>query len=251
MKRSFWDIAHEVIRRSDVVLEVLDARMPELTRVRKIEDYAARYGKKLIFVINKKDLISRASIEAVRKSFLGRDYIMISSKIPKQVNDLIRMIKSKARLNRIRVAFVGYPNTGKSSLLNTLSRKARARSSSESGFTKGMQLITGKAKLMLIDTPGVVPFEQDDEVRLGLVSGISPAKLKDPDLVAYKLIELFKEGNPSALKETYGVDAGLEPEELLASLAEKMSLFMKGGVADEKRAAIRILSDWHKGKIRL
>ena len=251
MKKGFWVVVNDIIRRSDVVLEVLDARMPELTRVKKLEDDAIKYGKKLIFVINKIDLVSSSTIKSIIEKYAGLDYIMISSKSPKNINDLIKLIKTKIRAKVIRVAFIGYPNTGKSSLLNTLSKHGRAKSSAESGFTRGIQLIAGKAGLMLIDTPGVVPFEDRDELRLGLVSGISPSKLDDPDLVAYKLIDMFKQSNSNAFKEVYGVDVSLDTDELLIEIAKKMNMFRKGGVADEDRAARQLLSDWHKGKIKL
>ena len=251
MKKPFWLMVQDLIRRSDVVLEVLDARMPDLTRMRRLEEYTLKYGRKLILVINKIDLVSRSTIKSIKERYSDMDYILISSKFPKEVNSLIKLIKEIVRRDKIRVAFVGYPNTGKSSLINTLSRHGRARSSAESGFTRGLQLIAGRAGLMLIDTPGVIPFGSRDEIRLGLVSGISPSKLENPDLVAYKLIDIFKKDNPSSLKRAYGVDPSLEAEDILIEIAKKMNMFIKGGVADENRAAIRLLMDWHKGKIRL
>lgn len=240
-----------VIARADVVLEVLDARMPEITRIDRLEKYTLKCGRKLIFVINKIDLVSKSTYNAIKEKYSGMDYVLFSSKVPKQANNLIKIIKEGVNVSPIRVAFIGYPNTGKSSLINTLSRKGRTRASSESGFTKGEQFISGKTGLMLVDTPGVVPFDDKDEIRLGLVSGISPSKLSDPDLVAYKLIEIFKKNNPSALKKIYNVDPSLDPEEILVSIAEKRNMFQKGKVPDENRAAIQLLSDWHKGKIRL
>lgn len=251
MAESFWVMVKGIIRNADIVLEVLDARMPELTRIKHLENYTRNCGKGLILVVNKTDLVSKFTIRSIRERYNGLNYVMISSKIPKEVNSLIRAIKSQVKRNRIRVAFVGYPNTGKSSLLNTLSLHGKARTSPESGFTKGMQLIAGRAGLMLIDTPGVVPFESMDEIRLGLISGISPAKLDNPDLVAYELIKIFKENNRSALEREYGVNANLEPEDMLIEFAKKRNMFLKGGIADERRAAIQLLSDWHKGKIRL
>ncbi len=250
MKQNFWKIAEKIIGRADVVLEVLDARMPDLTRIKKLEDYTKKCGRKLVLVVNKIDLVSKSTYSSIKKRYYRMDYVLFSSKVPKQVNNLIKAIKTGVKVSPIRVAIIGYPNTGKSSLINTLSREGRAKASSESGFTKGEQLISGRAGLMLVDTPGVVPFEDRDEIRLGLVSGISPSKLSDPDLVAFKLIDIFKENNPAVI-EAYGVDASLDSEEILISIAEKRNMFKKGGVADENRAAIQLLADWHKGKIRL
>ena len=146
---------------------------------------------------------------------------------------------------------IGYPNTGKSTLINRLSKKGRAGTSSESGFTRGLQLITGKGNLTLFDTPGVVPYGDRDETRLGLMSGISPSKLKDPDLVAYKLIEIFRKNNPAALEKEYDIDPKLDSDEILCEIGKKKNMLLKKGIVDEKRAAVQLLIDWHKGKIKI
>ena len=163
----------------------------------------------------------------------------------------IKRIKSQTRAKNAKVAVIGYPNTGKSSLINRLSRNGKAPTSAESGFTKGLQLIRGKGNLQLFDTPGIVPFTDRDETKLGLVSGISPSKLEDPDIVAYDLIYIFMENNPSALEKAYGISAKLSPEDFLIELGKKRNMLMKHGLVDEKRAAVQLLNDWHKGKIKV
>jgi ribosome biogenesis GTPase A len=251
MKQGFWIVVKDMIRKADVILEILDARMPDLTRNKRLEQYAANSGKRLILVINKKDLVSHDAIKNIEKSYSGQDYALVSSKSHKDMSRFIGLIKSKAKKDKLKVAFIGYPNTGKSSLVNILSKGGKAKTSLESGLTRGMQLITGKGGLMLIDTPGVVPYEDREEIMLGLTSAISPDKLKDPESVAYELIGIFKKNNPIALEKEYGINAGLEPEELLLELGKKKCMLMKGGIVDERRAAIQLLTDWHNGKIRV
>lgn len=251
MVKSFWSIVNDVIRRSDVVLEVLDARMPELTRNEKVERFCAIINKPIIFILNKADLIPLKTIMSVRNKFRGKDYIFISSKDFTGISKLIVKIKTNIKQDIINVAVIGYPNTGKSSLINLLTKKGRARTSSESGFTKGVQLIKAKAGLNVFDTPGVIPIDEKDEVKLGLMSSISPDKLKDPDIVAYELIKLFKDNNPKALESAYGIDTDQEPEDIIIEIGKNNNLLLKGGVIDEKRACIKLLRDWHKGKIRL
>jgi hypothetical protein len=200
--------------------------------------------EKLILVINKVDLISNKTLDKVKTEFKNSKYVLVSSKNPRSINELIRMIKGK-------VAVIGYPNTGKSTLINKLSSGGRAKTSSESGFTQGKQLIAGKRGIMLMDTPGIVPFEDRDEIRLGLVSGISPSKLEDPDVVATKLIHIFKKNNCLEFGKYYGVDMSLDSYSILLEIGKKRYMLLKKGEIDERRAAVSVLEDWHNGKIKL
>ncbi len=251
MKKGFWTVVKDIIRKADIVLEVLDARLPELTRIRKMEKIASICKKPVILVINKADIVSGAALKKLKKQYKDSNSIIISTKLSKGINMLVKKIKDETKTGNTIVAVIGYPNTGKSSLINQLSLGGKARTSSESGFTKGLQLIAGKNNLRLFDTPGVVPFSDRDELRLGLVSSISPSKLKDPDMVAVKLLKIFMMANPSALEEAYGIDGKLSPDEFLTEFGKKRNMLIKGGIVDERRAAIQLLIDWHKGKIKV
>jgi ribosome biogenesis GTPase A len=241
MKQGFWIVAKKIVRESDLVLEVLDARFPNITRISRLEKMAKG---KLILVINKIDLVSEKTLEKIKMEFKNSKYALVSSKNSINISELIRSLKGT-------VAVIGYPNTGKSTLINRLSAGGRAGTSSESGFTRGKQMITGRKGVMLMDTPGIVPFEDRDEVRLGLVSGISPSKLEDPDIVATKLIHMFKKNNPSAFSSYYGVDMSLDSYSILLEIGKKKHMLLKKGEIDERRAAISVLVDWHNGKIKL
>jgi len=241
MKQGFWIVAKKIVRNADVVLEVLDARFPNITRISRLEKMAK---EKLILVINKADLVSQKTLDKIKIEFKNSRYVLVSSLNSKNINELIRLLKGK-------VAVIGYPNTGKSTLINKLSSGGRALTSSESGFTKGKQLIAGKRGVMLMDTPGIVPFEDRDEIRLGLVSGISPSKLEDPDVVATKLIQMFKKNNPEEFERQYNVDMSLDSYSILLEIGKKRHMLLKKGEIDERRASISLLEDWHKGKIKL
>lgn len=248
MKEGYWIVSKKVVEKADIVLEMLDARFANLTRVSKMENIA---NNKLIYVINKADLISQETRNKLEREYAKKKHILISSKYSQGIFNLIKLIKSSVKKDNLRVAVIGYPNTGKSTLINKLAKKGRVGISSESGFTKGMQYISGKAGIMLIDTPGIIPFESRDEIRSGLVSGISPTKLKDPDLVAMKLIDIFKKNNRAEFENKYGLDMDDDSYEILLEYGKKNNMLLKKGEIDERRAAISILEDWHKGKIKL
>ncbi len=242
MKHGFWIVAKKIVRTADVVLEVLDARFPNITRITRLEKLAK---DKLILVINKADLVSKKTLDKIRTEFKNSKYVLVSSKNSRNIRSLMKLIRNKGK-----VSIIGYPNTGKSTLINRLSSGGRAKTSSESGFTHGKQLIAGKG-FMLMDTPGIVPFADRDEVRLGLVSGISPSKLEDPDLVATKLIHMFKKNNISEFGRYYDVDMSLDSYSILLEIGKKRHMLLKKGEIDERRAAISVLEDWHKGKVKL
>ncbi len=243
MKQGFWIIAKKIVKDADIVIEVLDARYPNITRIARLEKMAK---EKLILVINKIDIVSKKTLDKIKNEFKNSKYILVSSKNSKNIGKLINLIKYKGK-----VAVIGYPNTGKSTLINKLSLRGKTRTSSESGFTRGKQLIAGKKGIMLMDTPGIIPFKDRDEIRLGLVAGISPSKLKDPDLVATKLISIFKKNNPFEFGKYYGVDMSLDSYSILLEIGKKRNMLLKKGEIDERRAAICVLEDWHKGNIRI
>ena len=243
MKRGFWTVAKKIVEKADVVLEVLDARFPNITRIARLERMVRG---ELILVINKVDIVSGKTLDKIKAEFRNSRYVLVSSKNSKNIRELMRLIKDKGR-----VAVIGYPNTGKSTLINKLSSGGRAKTSSESGFTRGKQLIKGRKGVMLMDTPGIVPFADRDEVRLGLVSGISPSKLENPDLVATKLIYIFKKNNPSEFGKYYDVDMTLDSYSILLEVGKKRHMLLKKGEIDERRAAVSVLVDWHNGKIKL
>jgi ribosome biogenesis GTPase A len=247
MKQGYWTVVKRMVSKADVVLEILDARFPNLTRIKRLENLA---GKKLILVLNKADIVPEHILEKIKHEYRKRNYILISSKNSKGIHDLLMLIKKSGK-GRIKVVVIGYPNTGKSTLINRLSEKGRVGTSSESGFTRGVQFISGKRGIMLIDTPGIIPFEDRDEIRLGLVSGISPSKLKDPDLVAAKLIDIFKKNNPKILEKQYNIKMQDDPYEILSEIGKNRRMLLKKGTIDDRRAAITLLEDWHKGKIML
>ena len=153
------------------------------------------------------------------------------------------------------VAIVGYPNTGKSSVINALSSSKRVGFSSESGFTKGFQYIRIDSKIKLIDTPGIIPFSKKNETLLALFGGLDAEKVKDPVGVAYSIINsqselLTKYYGLSDIFGVYGQDS-VDPEKFLNQLSKKLNYLTKRAQPDINRAAKTVIRDWQSGKMHL
>jgi ribosome biogenesis GTPase A len=240
---SFWKHVKEVLEKSDVVLEVLDARLIEQSRNREIEEKVQKLGKKLLFVINKSDLVDPSALLDVKKTL--KPSVFVSSREKLGTTILKKKIMELSKGEMVIVGVVGYPNVGKSSVINALSGRNAARTSAESGFTKGMQKVRVGPKIVLLDTPGVLPEREKDEFKHGMIGAVDFAKLKDPEGVALSFIEERKE----LVRRHYGITSE-DAEEILEAIAFKFKKLRKRGEADLESAARFLLKEWQAGKIK-
>src|SRR3989344_341880 len=167
---TYWTLVKEVIHRADILLEVLDARLPDETRNPELEGKIKEIGKKIIFVMNKSDLVSQDIMEKEKKRLQKiSPTVFVSSKLHQGTKMLREEILKNVSKDQIKVGVLGYPNVGKSSIINVLKGKKSAPTSSFSGYTKGLMDVRITSRIMLVDTPGVIPYMERNEFKHALI----------------------------------------------------------------------------------
>ena len=238
--RNFWEIVNDVIKDADIILLVLDARFPEETDNLELIDKAGK--KPVLYVLNKADLADRKVLERWKKK--KKHCIYISAKQHMGTTVLLRKILELAKGEKVTIGVVGYPNTGKSSMINALKGRHAASTSPHSGHTKAKQLIKITDNVYLMDTPGVLPYLEKDKIKLAMIGATDFTKAKDPDLAALELIK----NKQSLLCKYYGVKEA-SGEKILQRIAIKYKKLLKGGEPNINETARMLLRDWQKGKI--
>ena len=252
----FWRMVDRVIYESDILLEVIDARMPDLTRNKKVENKIRRKRKFLILVINKSDLITRKMRMNFLQKFKSKELVFVSCKYGMGISTLKEMIselaKKRRHWNYTKVGVIGYPNTGKSSVINVLVGRSVVKTSPVAGLTRAVQWIRGEGDIMFLDTPGVIPFDEKDETEQALMSVIDPNKLVNSDLAAMRIIQLFLDYNKSGLEKFYDVKIETDDTfEIILKIGKRKNFLRKGGKVDEVRTALTIIRDWQRGNLLL
>ena len=252
MSGGFFDRVYGIIDKSDIVLEILDSRFPEFSRNRELEQNVLRKGKKLVLVLNKSDLLSKRTADKI-KSQLSQEFpTVFVSAVEKHGSAFLRNLIGKlSKGEKCVVGIVGFPNTGKSSIINLLAGRHSARTSSKAGFTRGEQLIRLTEKVTLWDSPGIIPYREHDSFKLLLIGSKNPDRVGDIEHYAVKFFEWLKQENPEGLKGLTGLDESADAEELLEAFARKKNKLLKGGIPDRKNASMMLFQAWQKGKLKV
>ncbi|MEM4271646.1 MAG: GTPase [Candidatus Pacearchaeota archaeon] len=255
---AFPRLVKEIIRTSDIILEILDARFIEKTRNKELEKYVLEEGRKLIFILNKADLIDINELKKNVDLSELKPYVLFSTKEKIGRSKLRTLLKIEAKRlhlpkgKKARIGIIGYPNTGKSSLINLLAGRASAGVSTKPGFTRGIQKIRFSKNIVLLDTPGVVPEREDFARGMGIIKkhaeiGVETyERVKNPDFVVAKLMQEY----PNVFEKFYGINAEGDAEILLEELGRKRRFLAKGGKVDVDKTARIVLKDWQTGKIK-
>ncbi len=243
----FWAQVNSVIDDADILLLLLDARMVKETRNREIEDKVKEKNKSLVYVVTKCDIADKESFYKYKQRL--KPSVFTSTKDYQGLRDLrelIHIIGDKRKIEgKIKVGVLGYPNVGKSSLINALKGRKSAPTSALSGYTKGIQKIKTGSRIILLDTPGVIPGKERDEMKHAMIGTIDFTKAKEPELVVFELMERV----PGKIEKFYNVQ-GEDFEVILEDIAIKKKIMKKGNIPDTSRMARMILTQWQKGLLK-
>ena len=287
-RKAYIKILDQVIENSDVILEVLDARDPLICRNLELENKIKNNKKKLILVLNKIDLIpiqnaidwqkylsnefpcilfkSNTQIQNTNLSQSNlfdknikekKEYIENILKSNKSIGneELLNILKNYSRIDigiksNIVVGVIGIPNVGKSSLINSLTRGKNVGVSNIPGYTKGLQEIILDNNIRLLDCPGIVMSNNENNI---LHNIIRTEDIKEPIEVVSKILKKIEQ---EYFLKTYNLDISilkgseLTVEKIIYLVGEKMKKYKKGGIVDLDKSARIIINDWNLGKLK-
>ena len=264
MKKTM-DMFSEEIKQVDVVLEILDARIPLSSRNPEVSKIVG--NKTRIVLLNKVDLVDKNKLDIWKKYFLKTntaDYIIpisaekgmnikdIKSKIKELYNKKLEKVAKKGlRKTQIRSIIAGIPNVGKSRLINRLSSKSKAGVGNMPGFTRGKQWINVDDNFFILDTPGVLWPKFDSHsvaVNLAITGSIKDDVLPIEE-VCIELLKKMKEyeilGN---VYSAYGIEEGDDDYHVLLKKIENR-LLINTKEFDYEQVSKRILKDYRQGKL--
>ncbi len=253
--KRIWNELYKVIDSSDVVVQVLDGRDPMGTRSKQIENYMRKEKahKHLIFVLNKIDLVP-TWVTQRWVSLLSQEYPTVpfhaSLKNPFGKGAVINLLRQFSKLHgdskQISVGFIGYPNVGKSSVINALRSKKVCNVAPIAGETKVWQYITLMKKIYLIDCPGVVyPTDETDEEKV--LKGVVRVELvEDPSAYIQAALDRVR---PEYMGRTYKVDKWEGAADFLEQVAQKCGKLLRGGEPDVNTVSKMVLNDFQRGKL--
>jgi nuclear GTP-binding protein len=236
-------------------VEVIDARDPDGTRCKHVEEFLRKEKphKHLILVMNKVDLVPTwVTKKWIQKLSAELPTVAFHASIQHSFGkgSLINVLRQFASLHKdrqqISVGFIGYPNVGKSSVVNTLRKKKVCKTAPIAGETKVWQYVTLMRRIYLIDCPGVVYPQGDTETQIILKGVVRVENVKDPENHVQGVLDRVK---PEHLKKHYSVEDWSDAEDFMTKVALASGRLLKGGEADFGTVAKMILNDFQRGKL--
>ena len=253
----------EDIKLIDLVIELVDARIPLSSRNPDIDELGKH--KSRLIIMNKSDLSDETLNMAWAAYFKKLGYFVVQldsrSKAGMKTVTNVVMDACKEKIERdlkrgiknrpVRAMVVGIPNVGKSTFINSYAGKACAKTGNKPGVTKGKQWIRLNKNVELLDTPGILWPKFEDQVvglRLALIGSMND-EILNKDELALELIKILTKSYPGVLNERYEVDESVEPTQILIQIAQNRKCISKGNEPDRSMAAALLIEEFRSGKL--
>ena len=253
----------EDIKLIDLVIELVDARIPLSSRNPDIDELGKQKAR--LILMNKADLADEEQTREWSEYFRNKGCFVVKVDARakagmKKINDVVmeacqqkieRDRKRGIKNRPVRAMVVGIPNVGKSTFINTYAGKACAKTGNKPGVTKGKQWIRLNKNVELLDTPGILwPKFEDQQVGLYLaLIGSIKDEILNIDELSLELIKGLKEHYPGILASRYEVNEEQEPAELLKQIAQNRNCIKKGNELDYSKAAALVVDEFRSGRL--
>lgn len=254
------DKAAETMARTDVVIEVVDARLPEASANPMIRELCEQRQRPRLRVLNKADLAD----PAVTRQWLAaaparRDFrcVALSCRNAAEAAKVIALCQSLAPhrddgTKPLRMMIMGIPNVGKSTLMNAMLRRRVARVGDEPAVTKSQQSLDIGPRMTLTDTPGLLwpKIEHPSDGMMLAASHAVGVNAVPEEAVAAFLAGVLRARYPAALTARYGFDpAALDGHAMIEAIARRRGCQLRGGGLDLERASLILLQDYRGGAL--
>ncbi len=253
----------ENIKLIDLVIELVDARIPLSSRNPDIDELGRQ--KSRLILLNKADLAENKWSDAWIEYFKDKGYLAvkvnskkgggiknIQSVIQEACKEKIERDRKRGILNRpVRAMVVGIPNVGKSTFINTLAGKACAKTGNKPGVTKGKQWIRLNKGVELLDTPGILwPKFEDQQVgmKLAFIGSIKDEILNTEELAA-EFLKFMQQHCPGIIAGKYNIEESGDVYEVLNRIAESRHCIVRGNELDVEKAAALLMDDFRSGRL--
>ncbi len=253
----------ENIKLIDLVIELVDARIPRSSRNPDIDELGK--NKSRIILLNKADLADPVLNRQWMKTFKeqgayalevnarsGDGLKVINSLVQEACKEKLERDRKRGIVNRpVRAMVVGIPNVGKSTFINSFAGKACAKTGNKPGVTKGKQWIRLNRSLELLDTPGILWPKLEDQqagMHLAFIGSMNDEVIIMEEL-ACDLLRVLKERYPNAVRTRYGITGEGSVEATLEELARSRGCVLKGENLDLKKAADILTDDFRSGRL--
>jgi ribosome biogenesis GTPase A len=251
----------------DAVAEIIDARIPVSSRNPDLAKLVQ--NKPRVILLNKCDMANQTAtkmwIDYFKKQNLvaipvdcksGRGLDKFAPAVNTVTSHKIARLKEKGMVNpTIRIMIVGIPNVGKSSFINKMVKKNRAKVEDRPGVTRGNQWYTIAKNLEMLDTPGVLWPKFDDKTvgeHLAFTGAVKD-QILDIELLAVRLLDFIKELKPADFITRFKLEnediENIDSYELLKMIGKKRGMLVSGGEIDTERAAIMLLDEFRSAKL--